>query len=336
VKVLVTGGAGFIGSHYVRTLLTGGYPGFEEAELTVFDSLSYAGNLENLSPVAGHPRLTFVQGDICDLDLLARVVAGHDYVVNFAAQSHVDRSINCASDFVAANVTGVQVLAQACLEAGARRLVQVSTDEVYGSVLSGSVGEDAPIDPSSPYAASKAGGDLIALSYARTHGLDVRITRGCNTYGPYQYPEKVIPLFITNLLDDQQVPLYGDGKNVRSWVHVDDHCAGIHLVLCNGQPGGVYHIAGDVELSNIELTRMLLDRCGAGWRMVKRVADRKGHDRRYSIDDSRLRALGYAPRTVFGPGLTATVHWYRQNRHWWQPLKDAAAGVPAATRRAET
>jgi dTDP-glucose 4,6-dehydratase len=333
VKILVTGGAGFIGSHYVRTLLTGGYPGFEAAELTVLDNLSYAGNLDNLRPVADHPGFTFVQGDICDAALLTRVVAGHEHVVNFAAQSHVDRSISCAADFVAANVTGVQVLAQACLEGGVRRLVQVSTDEVYGSVLSGSVSEDAPIDPSSPYSASKAGGDLIALAYARTHGLDVRVTRGCNTYGPYQYPEKVIPLFITNLLDDQHVPLYGDGQHVRSWLHVDDHCRGIQLALSHGQPGGVYHIAGDVELSNTELTRMLLDRCGASWRMVRPVADRKGHDRRYSIDDSRLRGLGYAPRTAFGPGLTATVLWYRQNRHWWEPLKRAAAAavsVPAA------
>jgi dTDP-glucose 4,6-dehydratase len=332
VKILVTGGAGFIGSHYVRTLLTGGYPGFEAADLTVLDNLSYAGNLENLKPVADHPGFTFVQGDICDADLLTKVVAGHEHVVNFAAESHVDRSITCASDFVAVNVTGVQVLAQACLEGGVRRLVQVSTDEVYGSVLHGSVSEDAPIAPSSPYSASKAGGDLIALAYARTHGLDVRVTRGANTYGPHQYPEKVIPLFITNLLDDQQVPLYGDGKHVRSWLHVDDHCRGIHLALCNGQPGGVYNITGDVELSNVELTRMLLDRCGAGWRMVRPVADRKGHDRRYSMDDSRLRGLGYAPRTAFGPGLTATVLWYRENRHWWEPLKQPAAtavGVPA-------
>jgi dTDP-glucose 4,6-dehydratase len=333
MRILVTGGAGFIGSHYVRTALAGGYPGFEQAEVTVLDKLSYAGNTANLAAVACHPALTFVQGDVCDPDLVGDVVAGHDFVLNFAAESHVDRSIASAADFVSANVCGVQVIAQACLDAGVRRLVHVSTDEVYGSVAAGSASEDAMLDPSSPYSASKAGGDLLALAYARTHGLDVRITRGANTYGPYQYPEKVIPLFVTNLLDGQPVPLYGDGKNVRNWLHVDDHCRGIQLALCNGQPGRVYHIAGETELSNIELTRMVLDRCGASWSMVRRVADRKGHDRRYSLDDSRLRALGYEPTVSFGAGLTATVEWYRQNRPWWEPLKDglraqAAGGIP--------
>ncbi len=328
MRILVTGGAGFIGSHYVRTMLTGGFPGFDEARVTVLDKLSYAGNTGNLRPVAEHPGLRFIHGDICEPGLLAEVVAGHDYVVNFAAETHVDRSISSASVFVAANVTGVQAIAQACLDLGVRRLVHVSTDEVYGSVPSGSVSEDAPICPSSPYAASKAGGDLLALAYARTHGLDVRVTRGCNTYGPYQYPEKVVPLFVTNLLDGQPVPLYGDGGHVRSWLHVDDHCRGIHLVLCHGQSGGVYNIAGGVELANTELTRMLLDRCDAGWNMVRRVADRKGHDFRYSLDDSRLRALGYSPGTPLSTGLTATVRWYKENRDWWQPLKDGAA-VPA-------
>ncbi|HEX9033044.1 MAG TPA: dTDP-glucose 4,6-dehydratase [Streptosporangiaceae bacterium] len=321
MRVLVTGGAGFLGSHYVRTILGGGYPGFEYAAVTVLDKLSYAGNRRNLAPVAGSQRLSFVHGDICDAGLLAGLVPGHDVVLNFAAESHVDRSIASAPDFVAANVTGVQVLAQACLDAGVRCLVQVSTDEVYGSVASGSWTEEAPVDPSSPYAASKAGGDLIALSYARTHGLDVRITRGCNSYGPYQYPEKVIPLFVTNLLDGLRVPLYGDGQNVRAWIHADDHCRGIQLVLTSGQPGQVYHVSGNAELTNAELTAMILDRCGAGWEMVEPVADRKGHDRRYSLDDSRLRALGYAPATPFAAGLTDTVRWYRDNRSWWEPLK---------------
>jgi len=327
MKLLVTGGAGFIGSHYVRTLLSGGYPGFEQAAVTVLDKLCYAGNLDNLSPVARHPGLRFVQGDICDSGTLAQVVAGHDYVVNFAAQTHVDRSIADGADFVVTNVSGVQALAQACLDAGVRALVHVSTDEVYGSVPSGSVTEDAPIDPSSPYSASKAAGELIALAYAKTHGLDVRITRGSNTYGPYQYPEKVIPLFVTNLLQGRPVPLYGDGKHVRSWLHVDDHCRGIHAVLCAGQRGASYNVTGDIELTNIELTRMVLDRCGAGWSMVTQVADRKGHDRRYSVDDSRLRALGYAPRLGFGAGLTSTVEWYRQNRPWWDRLKNATEPV---------
>ncbi len=258
-------------------------------------------------------------------------------MVNFAAESHVDRSIASAAEFVASNVAGVQVLLQACLDAGVRRVVQVSTDEVYGSVASGSWTEDAPLSPNSPYAAAKAGGDLMALAYARTHGLDVRITRCCNNYGPYQFPEKVIPLFVTNLLDGLRVPLYGDGGNTRGWIHVDDHCRGIQLVLERGERGTVYHINGDAELTNIQLTRALLEHCGAGWDMVARVEDRKGHDRRYSLDDTALRALGYAPRTGFAAGLTATVQWYRENRRWWEPLKrhpaDAAAGPTARAAR---
>jgi dTDP-glucose 4,6-dehydratase len=323
MRVLVTGGAGFIGSNYVRTMLTSGYPGFERAEVTVLDKLSYAGNLDNLYPVADHERLRFIHGDIGDPYLVSEIMQGQDYVVNFAAESHVDRSIKSAADFVASNVAGVQVLAQACLDAGVRRLVHVSTDEVYGSVPVGSATEDAPLQPNSPYAASKAGGDLIALAYHRTHGLDVRVTRGANSYGPYQYPEKVIPLFVTNLLDGQTVPLYGDGKHVRSWLHVDDHCRAIQLVLCNGQPGTVYNVGGDTELANLDLTKRLLDRCGADWQQVRQVTDRKGHDRRYSLDDSRLREIGYSPRTAFDAGLAATVDWYRENRRWWQPLKSA-------------
>ena len=231
MRVLVPGGAGFIGSHYVRTLLAGGYPGFENAQVTVLDKLTYAGNLANLAPVADSPRFTFTHGDICDTSLLASVVPGHDAVVNFAAETHVDRSIAGASDFVTANVAGVQVLLDACLAAGVRRVVQVSTDEVYGSLPSGSWAEDAVLEPNSPYAAAKAGGDLLARAYTRTHALAVSITRCCNNYGPYQFPEKVIPLFVTNLLDGLKVPLYGDGGNVRGWIHVDDHCRGIQLVL---------------------------------------------------------------------------------------------------------
>jgi dTDP-glucose 4,6-dehydratase len=325
MRVLVTGGAGFIGSHYVRTLLGGGYPGFEHAQVTVLDKLTYAGNLASLEPVATSPRFSFVRGDIGDGGLLASVVAGHDVVVNFAAETHVDRSITGAPDFVTSNVGGVQVLLQACLDAGVPRVIQVSTDEVYGSVASGSWAEDARLDPSSPYSAAKAGGDLIAGAYARTHGMDVSITRCCNNYGPYQYPEKVIPLFVTNLLDGMKVPLYGDGLNVRGWVHVDDHCRGIQLVLEKGQPGRVYHIGGDVELSNVELTKALLECCGAGWDMVAPVEDRKGHDRRYSLDDSLLRGMGYAPQVSFDEGLSATVQWYRDNRRWWEPLKELQA-----------
>jgi len=232
MRILVTGAAGFIGSHYVRTLLSGGYPGYEDAEVTVLDKLTYAGNLANLDPVAG--RFSFTRGDICDAQLLADLVPGHDAVINFAAESHVDRSIAGAGDFVTANVVGVQVLLDACRTAGVRKVVQVSTDEVYGSIASGSWTEESPLDPNSPYSAAKAGGDLLALAFARTHGLDVSITRCCNNYGPYQYPEKVIPLFATNLLDGKPVPLYGDGANVRGWIHVDDHCRGIQLVLEQG------------------------------------------------------------------------------------------------------
>jgi dTDP-glucose 4,6-dehydratase len=323
MRILVTGGAGFIGSHYVRTLLDGGYPGYEDAQVTVVDKLTYAGNLANLDAVAASPRYSFVRGDICDAALLADVVPGHDAVLNFAAESHVDRSITGAPGFVASNVVGVQVLLQACVDAGVSRAVQVSTDEVYGSVASGSWAENTPLDPSSPYSAAKAGGDLLAGAYARTHGLDVSVTRCCNNYGSYQYPEKVIPLFVTNLLDGLRVPLYGDGLNVREWVHVDDHCRGIQLVLEKGQPGRTYHISGDVELSNVELTRLLLECCGAGWDMVEKVTDRKGHDRRYSLDDSVLRGMGYSPQIPFSDGLKATVRWYQENRRWWEPLKQA-------------
>jgi dTDP-glucose 4,6-dehydratase len=330
MKILVTGGAGFIGSHYVRTMLGDGYPGFEHASVTVLDKLTYAGNLANLDPVAASPRFAFVRGDICNAELLANVVPGHDFVVNFAAQTHVDRSITGASDFVAANVTGVQTLLQSCVEANVRRVIQVSTDEVYGSVLSGSWREDAPLEPSSPYAAAKAAGDLMARAYWRTHGLDVSITRSCNAYGPYQFPEKVIPLFVTNLLDRRKVLLYGDGRNVRGWIHVDDHCRGIQLVLEQGQPGEVYHISGDVEITNLELTQALLEYCEAGWDLVDLVEDRKGHDRRYSLDDSLLRGLGYAPRIPFRAGLEATVRWYRDNRPWWEPLRRLQANFSSA------
>ena len=321
MRILVTGGAGFIGSHYVRTMLGGGYPSFEHADVTVLDKLTYAGNLANLAPVAASPRFSFIRGDICDAELLATLLPGHNIVVNFAAETHVDRSITGASDFVSANVAGVQVLMQSCVDAKVQRMIQVSTDEVYGSVLSGSWREDAPLEPNSPYAAAKAGGDLMARAFWRTHGLDVSVTRCCNNYGPYQFPEKVIPLFVTNLLDGKKVPLYGDGKNVRGWVHVDDHCRGIQLALEKGQPGEIYHINGDVELTNIELTQALLEFCGAEWDMVEYVEDRKGHDRRYSLDDSLLRGLGYMPHIPFSVGLKSTVLWYQKNRRWWEALK---------------
>ncbi|GAA2395131.1 dTDP-glucose 4,6-dehydratase [Nonomuraea africana] len=305
-NILVTGGAGFIGSHFARLVA-------RDAEVTVLDKLTYAGNRRNLDGV----RHTFVHGDICDPDLLGEVVPGHDLVVNLAAESHVDRSIAGGAEFVRTNVLGTQTLMEACLRAGVPKVVQVSTDEVYGSIDEGSWDEAAPLAPRSPYAASKAGGDLIARAYAVTHGLNVSITRCGNNYGPAQFPEKVIPLFVTNLLSGRKVPLYGDGGNVRDWVHVSDHCAGIRLVAESGEPGEVYHIAGAAELSNRELTGRILDAFGKGWEQVEPVADRKGHDRRYSLDDGRLRAMGYRPAIAFEQGLKDTIRWYAEHRDWW-------------------
>ncbi|MGW0706371.1 dTDP-glucose 4,6-dehydratase [Streptomyces sp. NPDC002643] len=311
MKILVTGGAGFIGSHFVRS-----YAG--QDELTVLDKLTYAGNLANLEPAEG--RFTFVHGDICDAGLLAELVPGHDLVVNFAAESHVDRSIADADAFVHSNILGVQTLMQACLDAGTPRVVHVSTDEVYGSIDTGSWDETAPLSPNSPYAAAKAGGDLIALAHARTHGLPVSITRCGNNYGPYQYPEKLIPLFVTNLLDGLPVPLYGDGGNIRDWVHVDDHCRAIRLVADRGEPGGIYHIPGTAELTNLDLTSRLLTALDATWQSVHQAQDRKAHDRRYSLTDTKLRAFGHKPRITFEEGLRETIEWYTTNRAWWEPL----------------
>jgi dTDP-glucose 4,6-dehydratase len=304
-RVLVTGGAGFIGSHFAQSL--------HDVYVTVLDKLTYAGNRANLEGV----RHEFVHGDICDAELLREVVPGHDLVVNFAAESHVDRSIEGAAEFMRTNVLGVQTLLQACLEAEVPKVVQVSTDEVYGTIDIGSWDESAPVRPRSPYAASKAGGDLIAQAYATTYGLDVSITRCGNNYGPRQYPEKVIPLFVTRLLRGEKVPLYGDGGNVRDWIHVEDHCAGIRLVAEKGASGEVYHIAGTAELTNMELTGRLLEACGRDWDLVEHVEDRKGHDRRYSLDDSKLRALGYKPEIPFEQGLKNTVRWYAEHRDWW-------------------
>src|SRR4051794_5550165 len=264
MRLLVTGGAGFIGSHYVRTMLTGGYSGYDDADVTVYDKLTYAGNLANLEPIKDNPRYTFRQGDILDADALDKVLPGHDAVLNFAAESHVDRSIHGAADFATTNAVGVQVLLDACMRAGIPRVVQVSTDEVYGSIDQGSFREPDPLLPNSPYSAAKAGGDLLARAYFVTHKLNVSITRCTNNYGPYQYPEKVIPLFVTNLLDGLRVPLYGDGLNIRDWLHVDDHCRGVQVVLERGRAGEVYNIGGGVELTNRELTERLLEACGRG------------------------------------------------------------------------
>ncbi|MER7503233.1 dTDP-glucose 4,6-dehydratase [Nonomuraea pusilla] len=321
MRILVTGGAGFIGSHYVRSLLRGSYDACEDVRVTVLDKLTYAGNPANLAAVAGRPEYRFVHGDIADAALLAEVVPGHDAVVNFAAETHVDRSITGAADFVTTNVLGTQRLLQAALDADVRTFVQISTDEVYGSIAEGSWTEDEPLLPNSPYSAAKASADLLCRSYHRTYGLDVRVTRCSNNYGPYQYPEKIIPLFVTNLIDGRPVPLYGDGRNVREWLHVDDHCRAVQLVLEKGAPGEVYNVGGGVELTNLELTGRLLDAFGAGWDRVERVPDRPGHDLRYSVDSGKIRAIGYEPRVDFEQGLADVVRWYRDNPGWWRPLK---------------
>ncbi len=325
MRYLVTGGAGFIGSHYVRGLLTGRL-GSDVERVHVLDKLTYAGNLANLADVADDPRYSFVQGDLCDGELLDEVLPGHDIVVNFAAETHVDRSIAGPQDFVLTNVVGTQTLLDSCLRSGVGRVVHIGTDEVYGSIESGSWTEESPLLPNSPYAASKASAELLVRAYHRTYGLNVSSTRCSNNYGPYQFPEKVIPLFVTNLIDDLPVPLYGDGLNVRDWLHVDDHCAGIQVVIEKGEAGEAYNIGGGTELTNRELTEVILrhmDRDGETW--VQVVADRLGHDRRYSVDDARIRALGYRPERDFDQGIDETIRWYRDNQAWWRPLKGAAA-----------
>jgi dTDP-glucose 4,6-dehydratase len=299
VKILVTGGAGFIGSHFVRTMLTGGYPAYADADVVVLDKLTYAGNRANLAPVEDAPRLTFVQGDILDAEAVGDLMSDVDAVVHFAAETHVDRSITGAADFVVTNVVGTQTLLEAARRTGVGRFLHVSTDEVYGSISEGSWAETYPLEPNSPYSASKAGSDLMARAYHRTHGMDVVITRCSNNYGPFQFPEKVIPLFVTNLIDGKNVPLYGEGANVRDWLHVDDHCRGIALVLAA---------------------------CGADWSRVDHVTDRLGHDLRYSVDISKIsQELGYRPQVPFEQGLTETVQWYTARRDWWEPLRARAA-----------
>ncbi|WP_088319771.1 dTDP-glucose 4,6-dehydratase [Kineosporia sp. R_H_3] len=328
MKILVTGGAGFIGSCFVRMTLADALPGLVGAEVVVLDKLTYAGTTTNLTTVLGSPRLRFVEGDILDRELVGSLVQGVDAVVHFAAESHVDRSISGAADFVVTNVVGTQTVLDATLGAPGLRFLHVSTDEVYGSIDVGSWPETHPLDPNSPYAASKASSDLVARSYFRTHRTDVVVTRCSNNYGPHQFPEKVIPLFVTNLVDGGTVPLYGDGLNVRDWLHVEDHCRGLALALTKGRAGEVYNIGGGTELTNRELTERLLAATGRDWSAVVPVEDRKGHDRRYSVDIRKIsEELGYAPQVPFEQGLADTVDWYRARRDWWEPLKAAAPSV---------
>jgi dTDP-glucose 4,6-dehydratase len=310
VRVLVTGGAGFIGSHFVR-LLAG-----KDVEVVVLDKLTYSGNPANLDGIEHR----FLQGDIADSEAVAEAAAGCDAIVNFAAESHVDRSILESFDFVHTQVHGTQTLLEHVRARGAR-FVQVSTDEVYGDLEGGgSSTEDDPLRPSSPYSATKAGGDLLVLGYVRTHGVNASITRGANTYGPHQYPEKFLPLFVTNALDGEPLPVYGDGRQRREWLHVHDHCAAIELALTDGRPGEVYNVGGD-ERENLEMVRRILDLTGADESLVRHVTDRPGHDRRYSIDDTKLRDVGWKREIALEDGLAETFEWYRDNRAWWEPIK---------------
>ncbi len=319
MRLLVTGGAGFIGSNYVRRIVDASLAGV--SELTVLDKLTYAGTLSNLEMLP-KGSFEFVKGDICDSELVQKLMAKADAVVHFAAESHVDRSITGAKDFIETNVLGTQNLLDAALRNEVKTFVQVSTDEVYGTISEGSWHEDFPLLPNSPYSASKASADLVARAYHRTFGLDVRITRCSNNYGPHQFPEKVIPLFVTNLIDGKKVPLYGKGLNVRDWLHVDDHCRGIHAVLTRGTAGNIYNIGGGRELTNRELTDLILTRMGHGEEMIDYVPDRLGHDLRYSVSIDKInRELGYEPQVSFENGIQETIEWYKTNESWWRPLK---------------
>ena len=309
MRVLVTGGAGFIGSHFAKRLAAAG------EEVAVLDKLTYSGNRANLEGAD----VEFFEGDICDAEAVAEAGAGVDAIVNFAAETHVDRSIIGAAEFIETDVLGTYVLLGFARDAGTR-LVQVSTDEVYGDVAEGRSTESDPLHPSSPYSASKAGGDLQVIAAVRTFAVDACITRGANTYGPNQYPEKLIPLFVTNALDGEHLPVYGDGRQEREWLYVDDHCSAIELALREGASGEVYNVGGEPH-ENLEITRRILELTGADPGLVRHVDDRLGHDRRYSLDDSKLRRLGWAPQRSLDDGLAETVQWYRDNRAWWEPIK---------------
>jgi dTDP-glucose 4,6-dehydratase len=320
MNLLVTGGAGFIGSNFVRRILDGSLPGV--SSVTVLDKLTYAGTLTNLSALPSDC-FEFVHGDICDQELVSALALRNDVIVNFAAESHVDRSITGARDFILTNVLGTQTLLEAARGGGVETFIQVSTDEVYGSIAQGSWTETEPLLPNSPYAASKASADLIARSYFNTYGLDVRITRCSNNYGPNQYPEKIIPLFVTNLIDGIKVPVYGNGLNIRDWLHVDDHCSGIFSVLTGGRAGEIYNIGGGVELTNLELTKKILSLMGKDASFIEHVSDRLGHDIRYSVNIDKIsNELGYIPKVDWEVGIAKTVEWYQENEAWWRQLKN--------------
>ena len=320
MRLLVTGGAGFIGANFVRHVLAA-HPGDSIVNL---DKLTYAGNLENLRDVESDPRYRFVKGDICDGPVVREAMRGADAVVHFAAETHVDRSNRGADDFLRTNVMGTFTLLEAARELRVGRFLAVSTDEVYGSIATGAARESDPLNPSNPYSASKAAADLLVRAYWTTHRLPVLITRSSNNFGPYQYPEKVIPLFVTNALEDRELPLYGDGRNVRDWLYVLDNCAAIDLVLRKGVEGEIYNIGGAAEVQNVTLTRRILALLGKPESLITPVADRPGHDRRYALDSGKMRALGWAPATSFDAALAATVEWYRTHEAWWKPIKSGA------------
>ena len=317
MKLVVTGGAGFIGSNFIRHVLAA----HADDSIVNLDKLTYAGNLKNLADVTDSPRYRFVHGDVCDAKMVRDVLRGADAVVNFAAESHVDRSLVEPDAFLRTDVFGVFTLLEAVRELGIPRFVHISTDEVYGSLATGSARESDPLRPSNPYSASKAGGDLLALAYCQTHRVPVVVTRSSNNFGPFQYPEKVIPLFITNALDDQPLPLYGDGRNVRDWLYVVDNCTALDLVLRKGKDGEVYNIGGGHEVENIVLTRDILRLTGKPETLIRPVKDRPGHDRRYSVDSKKVRQLGWTPKHPFGKALETTVAWFREHEAWWRPLK---------------
>ena len=328
MKILVTGGAGFIGSNFVRMALTDKFPDFKVDKLIVLDLLTYAGDKDNLKLIENDSRYQFVQGDIRDLNLAQKLMNEVEFVVHFAAESHVDRSIEGGSEFVSTNVMGTQVLLDAARSSKIKRFLHVSTDEVYGSISKGSWPEDHPLLPNSPYSASKAGSDLLVRAYNRTHKLDTIITRCSNNYGHYQFPEKVIPLFITNILEGKKVPLYGNGLNIRDWLHVDDHCRGIALALTKGKSGEVYNIGGGTELTNLELTHKILQAMNVGEEFIQPVEDRKGHDLRYSVDITKIsNELGYRPQVNFDQGLIETINWYKNNESWWKKHKNNAPAI---------
>ena len=328
MKILVTGGAGFIGSNFVRMALTDKFPDFKVDKLIVLDLLTYAGDKDNLKLIENDSRYQFVQGDIRDLNLAQKLMNEVEFVVHFAAESHVDRSIEGGSEFVSTNVMGTQVLLDAARSSKIKRFLHVSTDEVYGSISQGSWPEDHPLLPNSPYSASKAGSDLLVRAYNRTHKLDTIITRCSNNYGHNQFPEKVIPLFITNILEGKKVPLYGNGLNIRDWLHVDDHCRGIALALTKGKSGEVYNIGGGTELTNLELTHKILQAMNVGEEFIQPVEDRKGHDLRYSVDITKIsNELGYSPQVNFDQGLIETINWYKNNESWWKKHKNNAPAI---------